>query len=889
MKRILIILSLIFLLTTVFSASSFVDFNIENDTTYITATSSTLSHTISADINCEVCFSQTNDNTTCTPKASCTSGNTAFTLSSGLGVKTVYAFLYDNNTYVTNASDDINYVNPTPSCTITSPTVTDSNTTAITFTFSCTDAATTQAKIDSNVITSGTSLSTYLIPNVSHTLYLDANGVTGSAMTQVTAAIMYDTNAPTSGTISFSGWTNADKPTLTISASHHSGTSKILFRLSCMNLSGDTNWSAWVTYATSYSDFNINSPSNGCIIGDSNKTIYAQFKDTVGNIDSNTYRGTVLYDNVAPSTPTSVSATAGNAKATVSWTAPSADNNSGNAGYKVYKGGTYHATTTSTSYEVTGLTNGTSYCFKVSTYDNAGNESVLSSEQCATPQATSASITIKRDGSVVSYAKNGDILTVTCTYSSSASGAKIRYAYFGPNTTAQSLKESSSSVDSLTENVTINTSTTAYAQVGFWCEASGSSGTGVNYVNLDNSSPTVSWKDDLANFSGTTRISVTATDNTAIGKVDFNFNNLVYNSTKDSGNVNAYFIDLNTLPFENGQYNISAISYDTALNKTIISKTITLENIQTPKQKAQKMISDAKIKQKTANDMVNYFGEQGLVIPAALNEKKKSADSLIAEAEKELGTNAEGALTKATQANALLEEFNNSAKVETIETKNYNYDSNTLLADLKKLGFDDARALKAIELMNQTGVERKLVIVKAGTQDKRQVRIEITFTNDTNETLLKLIEVIPKELLDSARKIVSDTNFRIVQEDPIIEFTIPAKSGEKITLSYGLGEISKEDANKIISNNLVAKFATLPIIVPATTKTEEVVGSAIFSGIIQFVIILAIILIILLVLAGVFFIKFKHPKDGHGMGEEKTVVEHLTPPKEEEKPKWSAP
>ncbi|WP_438446362.1 sugar-binding protein [Gorillibacterium sp. sgz5001074] len=82
-------------------------------------------------------------------------------------------------------------------------------------------------------------------------------------------------------------------------------------------------------------------------------------------------------DTAAPSVPgnltsSSVTATA----ATLSWT-PSTDN-TGVAGYEIYKGGTLAGTTvspTNTTYTVKGLTPGTSYTFTVRAKDGAGNVS----------------------------------------------------------------------------------------------------------------------------------------------------------------------------------------------------------------------------------------------------------------------------------------------------------------------------------------------------------------------------------------------------------------------------------------------------------------------------------------------------------------------------------
>ena len=168
----------------------------------------------------------------------------------------------------------------------------------------------------------------------------------------------------------------------------------------------------------------------------------------------------------------------------------------------------------------------------------------------------------------------------------------------------------------------------------------------------------------------------------------------------------------------------------------------------------------------------------------------------------------------------------------------------------------------------------------------RQAKVTITFTNDTNSDVIKIIEIIPKEFVNSAKKVISDQNFRIVKDDPIIEFTINATKGSKASFSYGIGEITTAQASAIVDNNVIQKFSAPPLVISDTSKAEDFVQdnslmffAMIFGG--------ALFLIaIIIIIAVLFFIKFSHP--AHGFGESKTIVEHLTPEQEAEKNKWEA-
>ena len=109
--------------------------------------------------------------------------------------------------------------------------------------------------------------------------------------------------------------------------------------------------------------------------------------DTMGKLN-----GSLQFDPVggssatAPDAPTGVSAVAGDAQATVSWTAPANDGGDAITGYTVTSSpaGKTCTTTGATSCTVTGLTNGVSYTFTVTATNSTGT-SVASASASATP------------------------------------------------------------------------------------------------------------------------------------------------------------------------------------------------------------------------------------------------------------------------------------------------------------------------------------------------------------------------------------------------------------------------------------------------------------------------------------------------------------------------
>jgi len=878
-RNITTIFLLILILATVF-ASSISDFNINSGATYATLTGVTLNYTLSIDTNCEICFSETNDNETCLARSACAGSSSSFTLSSTNAAKNVYAFVYDNNAYTTStATDSITLDNAKPVCSITNPTITDFNTLVgiEAFDFNCTDSTAgidqSYAKINSNNINDGNTL-TWLVANTTYAITVDANDLAGNSATQVTLTLKYDTTAPT-GTFTTNRYTNDKTPDLNFSSSETTTGWKII--LSCNN----SSWTAEKTYATGINDFDITSSSYGCDISneETGKKIYAKFKDKAGNWSSALNKD-IGYDTEDPSEPTDFKVVAGNEEANLTWTEPSSDNFSGNDIIEIYMNGDLEDTVDPEDEEITidNLDNGDDYDFKIRTKDNAGNYSDFTEEITITPQATSTTIKLTPD---VEYVKNGDKINVKCTYSDNADNAFLYFRYSTPSTTREDLDEGDN-VTSLESNYTVN-DIVKHDRITFYCIADGSNGA-EDYVKIDNNKPFMEWKDTNNLFVGLKRVTFRATDNLILVKVEIDFNNSLKTVTTKDTNGNYYY-DLNSALFENGSYTLKAIATDGATNKTEITRTVTLDNYISPKQVAEKAINEAKEKQKTAIDLIKYYTAQALTIPSELNTKKISADALLAQAINELLTQPEKANTDATSATTLFTEFNTNATTQVKETKVYVGDLNNSLEILQKYGFSAEDATLQIATMKSSGITRKLVIVQTGTSGNRQIKIELIFTNDTNSNIVKIVEIIPKELTESAKNIISDANFRIIKDDPIIEFTVPLAKGATTTLSYGIGEITSIKAQEMIDKNVITLFETAPIVLEGNLTTENMMRN--ITGGNEFLLLIIGLLIVLILIAGiVLFIKFKMP--GHGFGEEKTIIEHLTPEQQASKKKFEA-
>ena len=159
---------------------------------------------------------------------------------------------------------------------------------------------------------------------------------------------------------------------------------------------------------------------------------------TTAAFPTNSYNGTnysvdvifTLGTPTAPAVPTGVSATGGNASATVSWTAP-ANGNSTITSYTVtpYIGSTAQPTTTvtgnpaPTTATVTGLTNGTAYTFKVTATNAVGTSAASGPSNAVTP----SNITVP--GAPTAVSATAGNASATVTWSAPANGNSTITSY----------------------------------------------------------------------------------------------------------------------------------------------------------------------------------------------------------------------------------------------------------------------------------------------------------------------------------------------------------------------------------------------------------------------------------------------------------------------------
>jgi len=132
-------------------------------------------------------------------------------------------------------------------------------------------------------------------------------------------------------------------------------------------------------------------------------------------------------DVQAPTVPAGLTTTAAStSQINLSWSAST--DNVAVVGYKIYRGGGYLTSVSGTSTSDTGLSAGTPYCYQVSAYDAANNESYLSTVACATTNSAAdpiaPTVPTGLDASVFSSTQT-DLLWTASTDNVAVVGYKI--------------------------------------------------------------------------------------------------------------------------------------------------------------------------------------------------------------------------------------------------------------------------------------------------------------------------------------------------------------------------------------------------------------------------------------------------------------------------------
>lgn len=256
----------------------------------------------------------------------------AWTLASGDGTQTVYIKLRDTTLNVSDTAQDpilLDTSNPVGTIIINSGD-TYSNTTSDTLTLSATDdtSGVEQMMVSESAAFVGAAWEPYATsksvtlssPDGTKTVYVKFKDASGNVSSTVSDTIIQDTTGPVASYVKINNnaaYTSSQNVTLKISASDATTSVAQMMISPSASFAG----AAWGAYATD-GVYTLAS-------GDGNKTLYAKFKDTQGNVSS-TISSTIFLDTTAPNGSVSInSGAATTSSLTVTLTISGTDAGSG--------------------------------------------------------------------------------------------------------------------------------------------------------------------------------------------------------------------------------------------------------------------------------------------------------------------------------------------------------------------------------------------------------------------------------------------------------------------------------------------------------------------------------------------------------------------------------
>jgi titin len=247
------------------------------------------------------------------------------------------------------------------------------------------DSGTTWSTFADGVSTSASATVTGLTNGTSYTFQVAATNAVGTGTYSSSSAALTPRTTPTTPT-AVSGTFGDSSVSLTWSAPASNGGSEITDYMIQSSSDGGSTWTTFADGTSTAASTTVTGLTNGTAY-----TFRVAAMNAVGNSSYST-ASTAVTPRATPGAPAAVAGVAGNTSASLTWSAP-ASNGAAITDYSIQyssnAGSTWVAfsdgTSSSTSAIVTGLTNGTSYTFRVAATNSVGTSAYSAASSAVTP------------------------------------------------------------------------------------------------------------------------------------------------------------------------------------------------------------------------------------------------------------------------------------------------------------------------------------------------------------------------------------------------------------------------------------------------------------------------------------------------------------------------
>jgi uncharacterized protein GlcG (DUF336 family) len=307
----------------------------------------------------------------------------------------------------------------------------------------------------------------------------------------------------------------------------------------------------------------------------------------------------------------------------------------------------------------------------------------------------------------------------------------------------------------------------------------------------------------------------------------------------------------------NGQTKFKAVAVDNANNTVEATHGLFVLNAFQQAVDVNSALAEAEERKIEAQQAVDDLAAKG-VISKNLNSLMSEADAALNKA-KELaaaaGSNETLAKSSAAEAIALYESAKKAVTVSTFKTGDFIFNKEQVDILLNAAGISGQSAVEAKQLIEKAEPKRQLQVLRV--QDNNVVyykaAIVVSYSLDVNllrdknanDVVLRLIEVVPKEFAEYASELTSSIKFNVLRDDPSIEFILTKDAYKKRAITYALKQdLSEQQANKLIEENVVNKFVAPPVFL--LTGTAGGFSLPITTELILFISIAAIVVVIII-------------------------------------------
>ncbi len=307
---------------------------------------------------------------------------------------------------------------------------------------------------------------------------------------------------------------------------------------------------------------------------------------------------------------------------------------------------------------------------------------------------------------------------------------------------------------------------------------------------------------------------------------------------------------------DNGQTKFKAVVVDNANNSAEATHYLFVLNAFQQAVDVNSALTEAEESKIDAQQVVDDLAAKGIA-SKTMSSLMSEADGALNKAKKlaVAGSNETLAKSSAAEAIALYESAKKAVVVSTFKTADFIFNKEQVDILLNAAGISGQSAVEAKQFIEKADPKRQLQVLQVRDSNTvyYKAAIVVSYSPDVNllrdknanDVVLRLIEVVPKEFAEYASELTSSIKFNVLRDDPSIEFILTKDQYRKRAVTYALKQdLSEQQANKLIEENVVNKFVAPPVFL--STGTVGGFSLPITTELILFISIAAIVVVIII-------------------------------------------